>query len=138
MKIELKITKEYDVKFLQVEAGARYWEDSMVDGEPDKDGSLIPCRDGHSWSPLIDIETGHIVNWELGKTADIHYKVCDAGTYKVLDENQEIIKEIEGYVPDMLCPDENGYGDYIIMHIDKDGLIKGFKATFEEFINDEE
>ena len=66
-------------------------------------------------------------------TASIHYKICDDGHYKLLDKDDNIIKEIEGYVPAMMCPDGNGYGDYVIMRVDKDGLIQDWSPTLNGF-----
>lgn len=133
MKIKLRIEKEFEVKYLLAEVGARYWEDATVNGEEDTNGLLIPCRDGEYWKPLIDIETGIIVNWDKGCVASVHYKCCDNGLYKLLDENKNEIKSIEGYVPDMMCPKGEGYGDYVIMNIDSDGKIEKWQVNFSEF-----
>lgn len=138
MKVELTIKKEFEVKYLLSEVGARYWEDSEVDGIEDTEGMLIPCRDGEYWKPLIEIETGKIVNWEVGKTAKIHYKSCDNNLFKLLDENKNVIVSREGYVIDMMSPAENGYGDYVIMNIDSNGIIDAFEPSFEEFDNTED
>lgn len=139
MKVELTIKREFEVKYLQVEAGVRYWEDTSVNGKEDtEDGKNIPCKKGDAWCPLIDIETGKILNWEQGTTADLLYKVCDDGRYRILDENQALIKEIDSYVIKMLCPKENGYGDYIIMDIDENGQIANWKPSFDEFSNEDE
>jgi len=115
-----------------------YWEDSYVDGVEDTQGDLIPCRDGEYWKPLIEVETGKIVNWEQGKTAKIHYKSCDDNLFKLLDENKNVITSIDGYVIDMMCPVGEGYGDYVIMNIDENGIIKDWEADFEDFQNDED
>jgi len=133
MKITLKVKKEYDIKYLSVEAGVRYWEDATVNGIEDTDGSLIPCREGEYWEPLIEIETGKITNWEQGITADIHYKVCDDGTYRLLDESANTIKSIDGYVPKIMCPNGNGFGDYIIMNVDESGFIKNWNPDLSDF-----
>lgn len=138
MKVKLKIEKEFDVKYLLAEAGARYWEDATVNGKEDTEGTLIPCRDGEYWKPLIDIETGIIINWEQGKVAEVHYKCCDDGKYKLLDANKEVIKEIDGYVPSIMCPKGSGYGDYVIMDIDADGKIQNWKAKLSDFQDDDE
>lgn len=138
MKITLKIEKEFDAKFLQVEAGVRYWEDATVNGVEDEEGILIPCRDGDTWNPIIELETGKIINWEIGKTADIHYKVCDDGKYILLDkENKEIIT-VEDYVISDLAIGESGFGDYIIMLVNEEGIIKDWSPTLEDFKNNEE
>lgn len=138
MKIKLKIEKEFDAKFLQVEAGVRYWEDASVNGVTDEEGDLIPCRDGDTWCPIIEIDTGKIVNWEIGKTADVHYKVCDNGVYILQDSNRDHLKTIEDYVISDLAIGESGYGDYIIMKIDSNGIIENWKPTLEDFQDDED
>lgn len=138
MKVKLKIEKEFDVKYLLAEVGTRYWEDGEVNGIEDIKGDLIPCRDGEYWKPLIELATGKIVNWEVGKTAKIHYKSCDDNLFKLLDENKNIITSINGYVIDMMCPSENGYGDYVIMNILEDGTIEKFEPSFEDFTNEED
>lgn len=141
MKTKVRITKEQevDLKTLIVKARVRYWEDGIVNGIEDSDGSLIPCRKGDIWCPVIDIDSGIITNWEKGKTAKIHYKVCDSGSYYVHDEKVNLVLEIEGdYVPKIMCPKDKGYGDYIIMDIDANGKIAGWKPTFDEFQADEE
>lgn len=132
MKAKFTVTKEFDVEYLFVEAGVRYWEDATIDGIQDEDGN-IPCRDGDCWKPLININTGKIINWTQGVRANIHYKVCDNGTYKLLDVNMELIKKIRDYVPKMLSPKEEGWGDYIIMDIDADGQIQDWVISFDEF-----
>lgn len=138
MKIKLKIEKEYDAKFLQVEAGVRYWEDATVNGVEDTEGKLIPCKDGEKWCPIVEIETGKIINWEIGKTAEIHYKICDDGVYTISDENKIEIKTIDGYVISDLAIGESGFGDYIILSIDENGIIKDWSPTLEEFQCDNE
>lgn len=138
MKITLKVEKELEAKFLQVQAGVRYWEDASVNGVEDTDGELIPCRVGDDWQPLIELETGKIINWEIGKTADIHYKVCDDGNYILLDENEGEIKSIAGYVINDLAIGESGFGDYIIMKVDENGIIEGWSPTLKEFQSGDE
>lgn len=139
MKTTIKITKEVDIKHCQVKAHVRYWEDAEVNGVIDEDGSLIPCRDGELWCPLIDIDYGIIVNWERGKSAKVHFKVCDSGSYYLIDDEDNIVLSIEDdYVPNNLIP--GNYGDYIVMDIDEHGKIKQWKtsADLSDFIEDDE
>jgi len=138
MKIAIKVKKEFEVKYLKAKCGVRYWEDATVNGEEDKDGVLIPCRDGDYWCPIIDIETGLITNWLKGHEASIHYKVCDDGEYSLLDSNMGEIITINDYVPEMLCPKRDGYGDYVIMDVDRDGKIIDWKVDLTEFEEFEE
>lgn len=138
MKITLKIEKEFDAKFLQVEAGVRYWEDASVNGVEDTEGELIPCRVGDDWQPLIELETGKIINWEAGKAADIHYKVCDDGKYILLDENEAELKSYEGYVISDLAIGESGFGDYIILKVDENGIIENWRPSLKDFMEGED
>lgn len=137
-KIKIEIEKVVEIKTLNVNAGVRYWEDAIVNGVEDEKGDLIPCREGKRWKPIIDIESGKILNWEQGKSAEIHYKVCDDGVYTVCDENGEAVLEIEGYVPKTMYPADNGYGDYIIMNIDENGVIKDWAFDIDDFTEEED
>lgn len=140
MKATIKLKKEVEIKTLSVRAGVRYWEDATVNGIEDEQGDLIPCRDGEYWCPEIDIETGIITNWTKGVKADVHYKVCDDGTYHLKDENGNIILTHEDYVPKILDLYNDSYGDYIILHIDENGLIKDWNKNpkINDFDNSEE
>lgn len=139
MKIKLTVKKEFEVKTLLVEAEVRYWEDATVNGIEDENGDLIPCKVGNTWKPIIDLESGLITNWETGKEAKIHYKVCDAGEYWLQDENGDKVVKAKGYyVPDFLAIDDSGYGDYIIMTVDKEGKINNWRFDSEPFTNEDE
>lgn len=133
MKLTVTTQYETEVKYLQVKAGVRYWEDAEVNDVEDEKGDLIPCRVDDNWSPLIDLETGQILNWKEGTKADIHYKVCDAGAYTLLDEDRNMVKEIDGYVPNLMCPKDTGYGDYIIMDVDTKGFIAKWQPDLSDF-----
>lgn len=137
INIEVTRTEKVPVKYLKVSAEVRYWEDATVNGVQDSEGDLIPCRVGDCWSPLIDLDTGIIKDWPANTIADIHYKVCDAGEYTLLADDLAEVKSIEGYVPDVMCPQDDGYGDYIIMHIGPDGAIANFVGDdLDEFTSD--
>lgn len=134
MKIKIKVEKEVEIKTLKVKAKVRYWEDSCIDGFADTEKNM-PCKVGNFWCPEIDIDTGCIKNWDIGKTASIHYKVCDNCSWKILDVNGNCIQDVEDqYVPDSLCPTESGWGDYIIMNIDTNGKIANFSFSIGDFM----
>jgi hypothetical protein len=137
MKARIYAEKEVDLRTLHVDAGVRYWNDTEINGTADtENGDNIPCKAGNRWQPVIDLETGQIMNWEKGKSADVHYKVCDDGNYYLKDEDGIMVTSIErDYVPGILCPKERGYGDYIIMDIDENGFIQGWKADISDFIS---
>ena len=136
--VELKQVVSLNARFLKVEAGVRYWEDADVNDQTDDDGTLIPFRSGDMWCPTIDIDGGFVVDWPRGVTANVHYKVCDEGTYTLLSDDGEEIRKIEGYVPGIMSPGGSGYGDYIIMSIDSDGTIANWRVRLDEFESDDE
>ena len=94
MKITINKPTEFEAVYLEVDAGVRYWDDGYINGMEDTDCEetegipQMPCAEymgeqhmvlrGYNWRwrPLIDIETGQIVNWSQGTTARVHYKVC--------------------------------------------------------------
>ena len=133
MEFEATVKKTVQAKYLQARCGARYWEDATVNGVADEDGSLIPLRHGEYWCPLIDLETGQIAFWPTGTVADIHYKVCDDGAYKLLDAGHAEVSSKTGYVPSMLSPGGSGFGDYVIMWVDGDGKIANWNADLSYF-----
>lgn len=115
---------------LIVSAEVRYWEDAEINGVIDtEDGQKIPLKKGNLWKPVIDLQTGRVIDWPQGTTADIHYKVCDQGEYWLEDANGKRMKKRGHYVPDeLLAVGDDGYGDYIILKIDENGMIEGWKA----------
>lgn len=144
MKLTIKKPIDFEAKYLKVDVGVRYWNDARINGvegtdcEETKGAPTIPCAEyvgeqnrvlrgsDWRWRPVIDIDEGKIVNWKEGVTASIHYKVCDDGIYKVTDADGNEIVSLEGYVPDIMCPADKGYGDYIIMYVDENGTIEGW------------
>ena len=116
------------VIYIEVEAEVRYWEDAIVNGQEDTDGTLIPFRFGPKWCPVIRLADGWIVNWPEGTTADVHFKVCDQGEYWLATEEGRVAKWRDSYVPNrFLCHGDTGYGDYIIFKVGADGKIEGWK-----------
>lgn len=116
---------------IEVEAGVRYWEDAAVNGvQEDDDAPTIYGAENGAWGVRIDLERGRIEGWPEGMTADIHYKVCDDGQYWLTDSAGQRLAKWRGYyVPDdFLCPGEDGFGDYIIMHVDAGGSIENWRA----------
>lgn len=129
IELEITRTEKVEVQFLKAIAEVRYWEDATVNGIEDSEGDLIPCRVGDCWAPTIDLDTGVIQDWPADTIADIHYKVCDAGRYALLDAEGNKVKEIDGYVPGIMCPVGGGYGDYIIMHVGPVGNIANWDCS---------
>ena len=149
MKIEIKTTKTAEIKYICANVGPRYWEDGDVNGEGDisydeqEEGATprMPLAienpdarhkdEKYRWEIKIDVETGNVVGWPNGIKGDIHYKVCDDGTYWLEDADGNKIHEIDSYVPEFFDFCDDSYGDYIIMTIDENGHI-------EEWYEDDE
>lgn len=122
-------TREAIADVLHVSAAVRRWEDTKVSGVEDVDGNLIPLRNRNRWCPSILLDTGQILWWPEGTVADVHYKVCDefVGFFaKNYFLGEEAVAKVEGYVPRWMCPERDGYGDYLIMHVDQYGFIRGW------------
>ena len=134
MKFKRMVEVETEVTHLVADMGVRYWEDAIVNGEEDDDENpTIPLRDGERWRLKIDLSTGKIDGWPECVTAQTHYKVCDDGVYSLIGgDGAEVVKK-DGYVPDMLAPQDDGYGDYVILDIGPDGVIAGWEADLSYF-----
>ncbi len=147
-----------DCKRILVSCQPRYWNDSEVNGLDDIDfyeskgqgTPVIPCAeqikdepdnciysDHWVWSPIIDVETGQITNWDKQVDAYIHYKVCDKFECIFQDDKGLIIKMYDGYVPPFMYPKREGYGDYIILDVDECGYIQHWdKELVYKFLTD--
>ena len=123
-----------NAKYIKLEVNPRYWEDADINGaQAFEDGSNVPFKDGENWILIIRIDDGVIIDWPEGISASFHFKVCDAGTYHLLDENMEkIASRLNTYVPDGLCHGDRGYGDYIIFNVNKNGVIEDYFPHINE------
>ena len=136
MQLSVKTTQKITVTHLKAECGVRYWEDGEVNGVQDEEGVLIPLRQGDVWRIFVNLDTGVIDDWPEGVTAKVHYKVCDAGVYSLIDADGKEWAKREWYVPPMLSPGGAGYGDYVIMEIDGTGKIDNWSADLSYFEDD--
>lgn len=117
------------MKYIEVSAGVRYWEDATINGADDLAGTLTPFRICDRWCPVIRLADGAIIDWPVGMEARIHFKVCDDGDYWLLNEHRQRVAKWGGcYVPDdFLCPGTTGSGDYIILKVGSDGRIQNWR-----------
>lgn len=132
IKFERKVTIEKNISFVKISARL-YPDDYNVIKDKEILERLLPLMDGeydecsnNDWNILIDAETGQIMNWEKGISADIHAKVCDRGKYSLITDGGSEILKLEGYVPSSL-DFHHGFGDYLEFDINKDGVIKEWK-----------
>lgn len=113
MKVTVPTTKEIEIKHIYIEAPVRYGDEDIPYD--------FPLRVGDMWRAKVEIDTGKIVDWPIGRTAYMHMKVTDSGAYTLLDDGGAVVaKREQKYVPDVI-PGE--YGDYIELTIDANGII---------------
>lgn len=130
MKVTIPTTQEVDITHVYIVVAVRYEEEDIPND--------FPFRKGDVWSPTIELSTGKIVDWPSGVSADFSMKICDQGSYFLLDEKGKTILSIENnYVPNSLIPGE--FGDYIKMTIDENGVITNWpkRPSIHEFINED-
>ena len=77
---------------------------------------------------MIDVDTKKLVGWlETNEIVSIFAKVRDEGIYRYYDKDKNVVLEKENeYVPDFLQVEEDGFGDYLNMIINKEGVIEKF------------
>lgn len=110
-----------EVKFVRIVVEVRY-DDEDIPYD-------FPFRTGDTWDVTVELETGKILDWP-GPAAEVCMKVCDCGSYYLLDEQKSTIAKIENdYVPHGVVPGE--YGDYIDLKIASDGTIENWNKEFE-------
>ena len=126
MKLKVKIEQEVEISTVHIEVAVRYEEEDIPND--------FPLRKDDLWIADVDIDTGRIKDWPIGKSGRLSMKVCDEGTYTLLDKTGKIIAtRAQDYVPNDLIPGE--YGDYIDLKIDAQGFITNWpkKPNLSEF-----
>lgn len=127
MKAIVKVEKEIEIKFVKLSVAVRY-DDEDIPFD-------FPFRNGDMWNAKIDIDNGSVVDWPQGQKGNLEMKICDEGSYYLLDENENVILSIENdYVPNRLLP--GSYGDYLKLHIGENGVISNWysKPSIEDFL----
>lgn len=108
---------EIDVKSVVIDVPVIYGDEEIPYDFPLRYGLK-----SERWRAVVDVDFGKIENWPEGKgTLSMTIKVCDSGTYTLLDQNGNRLKTIHDYVPNKLIPGE--YGDYIKLVINEEGIL---------------
>lgn len=131
MIIDIPTTKQTNVKYVKLSIPIRYEDEDMPYD--------FPLRRNDIWEATIDLEARQIENWPQGKSGSFNVKVCDEGSYYLLDENKAVVAEIvEYYVPNSIIPGK--YGDYIDMEIDETGKVINMPnpLDFSDFFRSDE
>ena len=98
-----------------------------------KNPAILGAGQAKPWHKKFNADSKSVKykNWgvDIAKCINIYYKVCDEGEYFLVDgvTIKNRLKYNDEYVPSFLSIGKNGYGDYIIMSIGKDGFIKNWK-----------
>ena len=136
MRVEIKTTKIYDVKYIGFDIPIRNG-DLEYDPKDDKIGKAYDEK--NQLALKIELESGKVYHWEdcsLNCDFVIYSKAVDEGVYTLYDDNFNVISTYEGYVPSILSCIDDGYGDYLSMVISPDGIIENWnKNKINSFIN---
>lgn len=132
----MKVTKPQptiiDITHIFIYVPVRYEEEDIPNN--------FPLRIGDVWAARVNIDTGKIDGWPQGKSGNLHMKVCDEGSYRLIDKYNGLVASIEqDYVPHGVVPGEGG--DYIDLQIDTNGVITNWPKHPDVtafFRNDEE
>ena len=110
------------------------WMDELYENE-------YPLVSTGIWSGIINLKTHKLLNWkpEYGSLY-LQAKVCDSGTYFLLDKDKKTICKIADYVPNGLIPEVDDCGDYIRLRINEGGTIENWfeEPNFSDFMEDSE
>lgn len=88
----------------------------------------FPLRNNNIWKATVNLSSKKIENWHLGHSGHLAVKVVDRGTYNLLDSNNKVLLEMQGYVPNNLIPGQ--WGDYIDLYINEEGIITNWNKWY--------
>lgn len=130
MKATIKIEKEVEIAMIKIDVAVRYDEEDIPND--------FPLRKGDMWSAIVEVDTGKILDWPIGRSGEMYMKVVDEGSYYLLDKEGNTVLSLEqDYVPHGIVPGK--YGDYIELKINDRGIITNWpkKPSVEDFINED-
>ena len=126
MITKIMVEKEVDITHVEVTVPIRYADEDIPYD--------FPSRNGDIWNVTINVDNGRISNWDGTTKLTFETKICDTGTYTLVDTDGKTVATIyNDYVPNNLIPGE--YGDYINLEIDEGGYITNWpkKPNFCDF-----
>ncbi len=109
------------------------FEEYNFDTEKDEVAHIM---DHDKWSMTVDLHTHKVLEHKDGAPAVYVYsKARDEGVYTLLDEGNDAICELRGYVPNEVVPPHDGWSDYIMFTVGADGNIDEWydEYDFSEF-----
>jgi hypothetical protein len=126
MKLTVIERREVNVKYLSLTVAVRYDDEDMPFD--------APMRRGDLWDAVINLDTHTVEDWPQGQTLAFDMKVCDQGTYVLLDADLKELARLENeYVPCDLF--RGSGGDYLELDIDETGKITNWleNANLSDF-----
>lgn len=98
----------------------------------EEDEEQLPLVSLGYWQGTIDLQAHKLLEWKpnFGECY-LQAKVCDSGTYTLLDTEKKPICILKGYVPNSVIPPKNGAGDYIHFAINADGTVEEWQDTYD-------
>lgn len=150
MNTELKNRLESEARYLKMsipydkddESGLISFDDGLMTELECEEDFVPPMlnKEDQLLEYMVDLKERKVLNWSY-KDGYLRMwaKVRDSGTYTLLDEKMNPLWQIRGYVPNRLIPPlEDGYGDYIELAVEGDGIVVGWpeKLDFSEFIKE--
>lgn len=116
MKTKVLQLVEVNVTHIKIHVPVCYEEEDIPND--------FPLRKGDVWEAKVNIDTGAIEGWPTDpkwhNAVINNMKVCDEGTYILLDGENVVAAIEQNYIPNGVVPGE--YGDYISLRI-VDGVI---------------
>ena len=130
MKVTVIEKSQVEIKSVLIDINPRHL---------DEEEKPVPMLIGDNWEVIVDLESGKIRDWPQGEEREYYWKICDAGSYHLLDESDKATLSINNnYVPNNLLPGE--WGDYLDLKINSEGVITNWLSnpTAEDFYKDDE
>lgn len=109
------------------------WDEDLCSFQPDIDleSDDIPYVSNGYWHGIIDLKEHRLYDsQDMGWPYVLDAKVCDAGSYFILDENKKPLYIYRGYVP-KLPFDNKSWGDYIHLVVRDGGHIEEWEGDFD-------
>ena len=103
----------------------------------------FPCRKeiddtiDSFWEITVNLKSHQVLEWEKDFGGlNLSAKVTDNGIYTLLDKDKNDIWCIKGYAPNSFIPEKDGFGDYINLYINEDGIVENWydDPDFADFI----
>lgn len=96
MKVKLLTGKTVEAKYIAFYVKPM-WHGyiSVTSDSLSNDGRDLPCLCNNIWCPILDLDTGEIVNWKKGCSADILIEHTDACYASLLDADKKLLGRSE-------------------------------------------